>query len=260
MVASFAMLPRSMFAVPAVFCNTKLYLPRLIWFYYDIIGTNLGPDVSCGCLSSCTKGSVCLPRWGRLDLWPSTKWEDAHDGISRKGEWPGHTKFCSKRRWQTNGNNATEGLQKSSHVRWDSIYVFKDLGTGWTIGVVLVRVYWRCCFTLFLRIENIEEIIILIVEVTTKFARKYIYTLLTISTRAVSIWNRFHHQLKHLCFFSSVEPSSVISRPELSSTSRHAGRNFHEVFQLRQGGYSDLPSSKISDMMKSTSLDVSTVY
>ncbi|KAE8817330.1 kinesin-4-like [Hordeum vulgare] len=51
------------------------------------------------------------------------------------------------------------------------------------------------------------------------------------------------------------EPSSVISRHELSSTSRHAGRNFHEVFQLRQGGYSDLPSSKISDMMKSTSLD-----
>lgn len=51
------------------------------------------------------------------------------------------------------------------------------------------------------------------------------------------------------------EPSSVISRPDPSSTSRHAGRNFHEVFQLRQGGYSDLPSSKISDMMKSTSLD-----
>ncbi|EMS55440.1 Kinesin-4 [Triticum urartu] len=51
------------------------------------------------------------------------------------------------------------------------------------------------------------------------------------------------------------EPPSVISRPELSSTARHAGRNFHEVFQLRQGGYSDLPSSKISDMMKSTSLD-----
>ena len=91
-------------------------------------------------------------------------------------------------------------------------------------------------------------------------ACKYIYTLLTISARAVSIWNRFHHQLKHLCFFSSVEPSSVISRPDPSSTSRHAGRNFHEVFQLRQGGYSDLPSSKISDMMKSTSLDVSTVY
>ena len=135
-VVSFAMLPRSMFAVPAVFCNTKLYLPRLIGFYYDIIGTNLGPDVSCGCLSSCTKGSVCLPCWGRLDLRPSTKWEDAHRGIPQKGEWPGHTKFWSKRRCQTNGNNATEGLQKSSHVRWDPIYVFKDLGRGLTLGVI----------------------------------------------------------------------------------------------------------------------------
>ncbi|XP_044423248.1 kinesin-like protein KIN-14M isoform X2 [Triticum aestivum] len=45
----------------------------------------------------------------------------------------------------------------------------------------------------------------------------------------------------------------VSKSPAMSA--RHAGRNFHEVFQLRQGGYSDLPSSKISDMMKSTSLD-----
>lgn len=51
------------------------------------------------------------------------------------------------------------------------------------------------------------------------------------------------------------EPSSPTLRPELSSISRHAGHNFHEVFQLRQGVYSDLPCSKISEMMKSTSLD-----
>ncbi|CAM0910320.1 unnamed protein product [Alopecurus aequalis] len=51
------------------------------------------------------------------------------------------------------------------------------------------------------------------------------------------------------------EPLSSIPRPELSSISRHSGRNFHEVFQLRQGGYSDLPSCKISEMMKSTSMD-----
>lgn len=57
--------------------------------------------------------------------------------------------------------------------------------------------------------------------------------------------------------FSIAEPSSPTLRPELSSISRHAGHNFHEVFQLRQGGYSDLPCSKISEMMKSTSLDVS---
>lgn len=51
------------------------------------------------------------------------------------------------------------------------------------------------------------------------------------------------------------EPLSPKVRPGQSSISRHAGRNFHEVFQLRQGGYSDLPSCKISEMMKSTSMD-----
>uniref|UniRef100_A0ACD6ADS5 Uncharacterized protein n=1 Tax=Avena sativa TaxID=4498 RepID=A0ACD6ADS5_AVESA len=51
------------------------------------------------------------------------------------------------------------------------------------------------------------------------------------------------------------EPLSPTVRPALSSISRHAGRNFHEVFQLKQGGYSDLPSCKISEMMKSTSMD-----
>ncbi|CAN6177854.1 unnamed protein product [Urochloa humidicola] len=51
------------------------------------------------------------------------------------------------------------------------------------------------------------------------------------------------------------EPSSPMSRPELSSISRHAGHNFHEVFHLRQGVYSDMPTSKISEMMKSTNLD-----
>ncbi|KAG8094504.1 hypothetical protein GUJ93_ZPchr0012g19181, partial [Zizania palustris] len=50
-------------------------------------------------------------------------------------------------------------------------------------------------------------------------------------------------------------PPSPLSQPTLSSISRHAGHNFHDIFQLRQGCYSDLPSSKISEMMKSTSLD-----
>jgi kinesin family protein C2/C3 len=56
-------------------------------------------------------------------------------------------------------------------------------------------------------------------------------------------------------FLSIVEPSSPLSQTTLSSISRHAGHSFHDVFQLRQGRYSDLPSSKISEMMKSTSLD-----
>ncbi|CAL5048232.1 unnamed protein product [Urochloa decumbens] len=51
------------------------------------------------------------------------------------------------------------------------------------------------------------------------------------------------------------EPSSPMSRPELSSISRHAGHHFHEVFHLRQGVYSDMPTSKILEMMKSTNLD-----
>ncbi|KAM0908232.1 hypothetical protein ACQ4PT_015595 [Festuca glaucescens] len=51
------------------------------------------------------------------------------------------------------------------------------------------------------------------------------------------------------------EPLSPKVRPGQSSISRHAGHNFHEVFQLRQGGYFDLPSCNISEMMKSTSMD-----
>jgi kinesin family member C2/C3 len=59
--------------------------------------------------------------------------------------------------------------------------------------------------------------------------------------------------------FPIVEPSSPISMPELSSISRHtrARHNFHEVFHLRQGIYSDMPISKVLEIMKSTNLDVS---
>ncbi|XP_019155789.1 PREDICTED: kinesin-like protein KIN-14P isoform X2 [Ipomoea nil] len=35
----------------------------------------------------------------------------------------------------------------------------------------------------------------------------------------------------------------------------HVGHKFHEVFQLKQESYADLPASKISEMMKSNSLD-----
>ncbi|KAK6925252.1 Calponin homology domain [Dillenia turbinata] len=35
----------------------------------------------------------------------------------------------------------------------------------------------------------------------------------------------------------------------------HAGQKFHEVFQLKQGRYADLPAAKISEMIKSNSLD-----
>ncbi|KAL7588217.1 hypothetical protein Lser_V15G40875 [Lactuca serriola] len=36
----------------------------------------------------------------------------------------------------------------------------------------------------------------------------------------------------------------------------HAGHRFHEVFQMKHGGYSDLPAAKISELMKSNSLDI----
>ncbi|KAJ0764925.1 putative minus-end-directed kinesin ATPase [Helianthus annuus] len=36
----------------------------------------------------------------------------------------------------------------------------------------------------------------------------------------------------------------------------HAGHKFHEVFQMKHGGYSDLPAAKISELMKSNSLDI----
>ncbi|KAE9597562.1 putative minus-end-directed kinesin ATPase [Lupinus albus] len=35
----------------------------------------------------------------------------------------------------------------------------------------------------------------------------------------------------------------------------HVGHKFHEVFQLKPGSYTDLPAAKISEMMKSVSLD-----
>ncbi|KAL6611337.1 hypothetical protein ACP70R_039265 [Stipagrostis hirtigluma subsp. patula] len=51
------------------------------------------------------------------------------------------------------------------------------------------------------------------------------------------------------------KPSSPISRAEISSISQHAGHNFHELFHLRQEGYSGLHITKILEMIKSTRLD-----
>ncbi|KAH9778671.1 kinesin-like protein KIN-14K [Citrus sinensis] len=48
--------------------------------------------------------------------------------------------------------------------------------------------------------------------------------------------------------------SPVMSEPS-TALLHHVGHKFHEVFQLKQGRYSDLPAAKITEMMKSTSLD-----
>ncbi|XP_068306675.1 kinesin-like protein KIN-14P [Pyrus communis] len=48
--------------------------------------------------------------------------------------------------------------------------------------------------------------------------------------------------------------SSVMAETS-PSRMHHVGHKFHEVFQLKQGGYADLPAAKISEMMKPNSLD-----
>nr|XP_018673967.1 PREDICTED: kinesin-4 isoform X3 [Musa acuminata subsp. malaccensis] len=48
--------------------------------------------------------------------------------------------------------------------------------------------------------------------------------------------------------------SPIMSEPSTPPT-HHVGHKFHEVFQLKQGRYYDLPAAKISEMMKSNSLD-----
>ncbi|XP_026434413.1 kinesin-like protein KIN-14M isoform X3 [Papaver somniferum] len=47
----------------------------------------------------------------------------------------------------------------------------------------------------------------------------------------------------------------AIQREPSASLNHHAGHKFHEVFQLKQGCYADLPAASISEMMKSSSLD-----
>ncbi|XP_017972201.1 PREDICTED: kinesin-4 isoform X1 [Theobroma cacao] len=46
----------------------------------------------------------------------------------------------------------------------------------------------------------------------------------------------------------------LMSEPSAAGL-HHVGHKFHEVFQLKQGLYADLPATKISEMMKSNSLD-----
>ncbi|XP_016899764.2 kinesin-like protein KIN-14P isoform X2 [Cucumis melo] len=49
--------------------------------------------------------------------------------------------------------------------------------------------------------------------------------------------------------------SSPIMSESLVGSNHQVGHKFHEVFQLKQGRYADLPAAKISEMMKSNSLD-----
>ncbi|KAK7398919.1 hypothetical protein VNO78_10093 [Psophocarpus tetragonolobus] len=57
----------------------------------------------------------------------------------------------------------------------------------------------------------------------------------------------------------STKLQRVMSTPVMAESSasliHHVGHNFHEVFQLKPGSYADLPAAKISEMMKSNSID-----
>ncbi|KAL8188589.1 hypothetical protein R6Q57_029877, partial [Mikania cordata] len=64
-------------------------------------------------------------------------------------------------------------------------------------------------------------------------------------------------------FQEDISPRKIqraLRSPAISETTsalmHHAGHKFHEVFQMKHGGYSDLPAAKISEMMKSNSLDI----
>ncbi|XP_073295548.1 kinesin-like protein KIN-14K [Primulina huaijiensis] len=54
--------------------------------------------------------------------------------------------------------------------------------------------------------------------------------------------------------FQRVLRSPIRAEPS-AALINHVGHKFHEVFQLKQGSYTDIPAAKISEMMKSNSLD-----
>ncbi|XP_073317006.1 kinesin-like protein KIN-14C [Primulina huaijiensis] len=54
--------------------------------------------------------------------------------------------------------------------------------------------------------------------------------------------------------FQRVLRSPIRAEPS-AALINHVGHKFHEVFQLKQGSYTDIPAAKISEIMKSNSLD-----
>ncbi|XP_015166970.1 kinesin-3-like isoform X3 [Solanum tuberosum] len=49
--------------------------------------------------------------------------------------------------------------------------------------------------------------------------------------------------------------SPVVTEPS-AALIHHVGHKFHEVFQLKQGSYTEIPAARISEMMRSNSLDI----
>ncbi|CAK9147721.1 unnamed protein product [Ilex paraguariensis] len=75
-------------------------------------------------------------------------------------------------------------------------------------------------------------------------SRSYLSALCGEERRKSLSESKFQHALRSPV---KAEPSAALIH--------HVGHKFHEVFQLKQGCYADLPASKITEMMKSNSLD-----
>lgn len=88
---------------------------------------------------------------------------------------------------------------------------------------------------------------------TSDLLKLYIYPFISylVNTDIILVFLVVLNLISSLCFVlfaPSAEPSAA--------GLHHVGHKFHEVFQLKQGLYADLPATKISEMMKSNSLDV----
>ncbi|KAI4339007.1 hypothetical protein MLD38_023997 [Melastoma candidum] len=66
--------------------------------------------------------------------------------------------------------------------------------------------------------------------------------------------NRERQRIMSDSKFEHVLRSPIMSEPS-AALNHHAGLKFHDVFQMKQGRYADLPAAKISEMMTSNGLD-----
>ncbi|XP_043724726.1 kinesin-like protein KIN-14J [Telopea speciosissima] len=79
-------------------------------------------------------------------------------------------------------------------------------------------------------------------------------TLGEVSLQNIPVAGEERHKSLSDSKFQRVLRSPVISEPS-AALRHHVGHKFHEVFQLKQGRYADLPAAKISEMMNSSSLE-----
>lgn len=72
----------------------------------------------------------------------------------------------------------------------------------------------------------------------------------------IKIYLIFCNSQDHAVFYLYDTSFTFYAEPSTTLITQ-VGHKFPEVFRLKQGSYADLPSTKISELMKSTSLDVS---